>query len=355
MSIRNSQDVSLAVAQTTGKPRDSQDLTLAVAQTAGALRDSQDVLLVLGRQLVNGTVADSQASQALAATGYLLGVSTAQASQTLAASGTQTIKARDSQDLTLAVAQTVGKPRDSQDLTLAITQSAGAIRESQDVLLVLTPPFVGCATNQASQSLAATAVETIPKPDKPSIQFHPLVKPLDFYTAPPKQPGKPSASFTTLLTEAGAQRAFSMPLGARNQPIAGKVFSFTMGGMIVPGTVGGTLTITPLYGATADGVNLGQSISQAYPASTTPLPWRLKGEIIFQAVDLTPGASLVVCTGSFALDGLAIVFGSGNPIQVDAGAVSAAASGALNFAVTFAPSVMNVSPPVISAKYAFLR
>jgi hypothetical protein len=100
---------------------------------------------------------------------------------------------------------------------------------------------------------------------------------------------------------------------------------------------------------------MGHSVSQAYPASTTPIPWRLKGEIIFQAVDLTPGASLVVCTGSFAMDGLAVVFGSGGAIQVDASAVSPSASGALNFALTFAPSVMNVSPPVISTKYAFLR
>jgi hypothetical protein len=191
--------------------------------------------------------------------------------------------------------------------------------------------------------------------DKPSIQLHPLVKPLDFYTAPPKQPGRKSSRFTTLLTEAGASRAFSMPLGARNQPVAGKVFSFTMGGWIVPGAVGGTLIITPLYGATANGVSLGQSASQAYSASTTPIPWRLKGEIIFRAVDLRPGASLVVCSGSFTMNDLVVLFGSATPIQVDASANSASASGALNFAATFAPAILNVSPPRISTKYAFLR
>jgi hypothetical protein len=128
-----------------------------------------------------------------------------------------------------------------------------------------------------------------------------------------------------------------------------------MGGTIIPGTVGGQMTITPLYGATADGVNLGHSVSQAYPASIAPLPWRLKGEIIFQAVDLTPGASLVVCTGIFETNGVVLMFGSGNPIQVDASAVSPSASGALNFAVTFAPSVLNARAPVLLTQYALLR
>jgi hypothetical protein len=260
---------------------------------------------------------------------------------------------------------TAGSPlfpnaRDTQVIREAILLASPNARSAQvvrEAIILRSPDVSVSVTGLAAAATAGTVgiVATIVRGPQPSQLLHPLVKPLDFYTSPPKQPGKRSASFTTLLTQAGAQRAFSMPLGARNQPIAGKVFSFTMGGTIIPGTVGGQMTITPLYGATADGVNLGPSISQAYSASTAPMPWRLKGEIIFQAVDLTPGASLVVCTGSFTMDDVAIVFGSANPIQVDAGAVSPSASGALNFAVTFAPAVLNVSPPVISTKYAFLR
>lgn len=397
MAIRDSQDVSLAVAQNTGKPRDSQDITLAVAKATGAPRDSQDVIIVLAQNVIRGTVADSQASQTLDAIAILPGCSTIQASQSLSASGSQTIHPRDSQDLTITLAQLSGNPRDSQDITLALAHLSGAPRDSQDVLIVLAQTVErgivansqasqsldalgsvhGIITAQASQSLDALAAEIFSatetsaqaaqdlnaagpappksKSDKPSIQLHPVIKPLDFSSRPLTQAGKRSATFATLLTQGGASRAFSMPLGARNQPIAGKVFSFTMGGTLTPGSVGGTLVITPLYGANSDGVNLGQSAAQAYSGSTTPVPWRLKGEIIFQNVDLTPGASLVVCTGTFVMNGVSILFGSNNAVRVNASAITPSASGALNFAVSFAPSALNASAPVISTKYAFLR
>ena len=297
MAIRDSQDVSLVVEQTAGTLRDSQDVTLVVEQTAGNLRESQDVILVLSTFIDIATV------------------STAQAAQTLAATDTETLTATET-------------------------------------------------SSQAQQSLAAAAsIQKPPGPDKPANQLHPLRTPLRFSSRPLTQPGKSNASFTTLLTETGAQQAFAMPLGPRNQPFAGRVFSFAMAGTMTAGISGGSLSITPLYGATVNGVNLGQSLTQRYRASLSPRPWRLRGEIIFRAVDFQPGACLVVCTGSFAMtgdpsisdSGIALVFGSSTPIRVDANALRTQASGALNFAVTFAPASLNASAPTITAKYAFLR
>jgi hypothetical protein len=324
MAIRDSQDLSVAVAQNTGAARDSQDLTLVLAQDKGAARDSQDLTLVLARatgsvrdsqeviivlaqSIDRGDVANSQAPQTLSVSGTVHGIVNAQASQTLAVLATESL--------------------------------AGTIQNSQ------APQDLSVASPQPTAHVA----------DKPSIQLHPVIKPLDFSSRPLTQPGTASGSFTTLLTEAGANQAFSIPLSARNRPVAGKVFSFTMAGTMTPGTVAGNLTITPLYGATADGVNLGPSLAQPYAASTSAIPWRLKGEILFLEVDLEPGTSLIVCTGSFVLNNLNLLFGSGNAVQIDTSQFSAAASGALNFAASFAPSAMNVHPPSIVTKYAFLR
>jgi hypothetical protein len=358
MAIRNSQDVTLVPASNAGHPRVSQDVTLVPASNAGAPRLSQDVTLVLARPYRNGPIVNSQAAQSLDVTAHASGtiVATTQASQSLALSGTVAVAIRDSQDLTVALASNVGNPRLSQDITLVPARNAGAPRLSQDIILVLCIPGHNVTTDQAQQSLDMTGTVTRPtKPDKPSRQLHPVVKPLDFSSRPLTQAGRRSATFTTLLTEAGASRAFSMPLGARNQPIAGKVFSFTMGGTMTPGTASGTLSIVPLYGANSDGVNLGQSLPQPYSGSTTPIQWRLKAEIVFQSVDLTSGASLVICTGSFVINGSSALFGSVNPIQVDASSIAANASGAVNFAAAFAPSTLNSQQPVITTKYAFLR
>lgn len=312
MAIRDSQDLDLALAQNPGTPRDSQDLTLALAANPGTPRDSQDVNLVLASN--PGTL-------------------------------------RVSQDFILVLQKTVfsGPIADSQ---------------SQQTLDVAGTSSRFISTTQASQSLAASATQTLPPvPDKPPNQFHPVLKPLDFYSRPLTQAGRPSGAFNLFLSEPGANRALSMPLGARNQPVSGKVLSFSMGGTITPGAVGGTMVITPLYGATSNGVNLGPSSLQSYPASIDPLPWRLKGEIIFQTIDLTPGMAQVICSGVFMMagdptvadSGIECVFGSASPVQVDLSAVGAVASGALNFAVSFGPSVFNVSPPTISTKYAFVR
>ena len=347
MSIRNSQDVSLALTQSTASGR-----------------ISQDVLLVLSRPLMTGTVADAQATQSLDVSAEVVDViSTAQASQTSAVSGAQLIHIRDSQDVTLAIGQTKGTRRLSQDVLLVVAPNieVGAISnvqaaQSLSVVATVTNPGGTVSDTQAAQSLDVVATVTNPPrpPAQPVSLFRPVLKPLDFPVRPILQAGRRRSVFSVLLTEEGASRAFSMPLGARNQPIAGKVFSFTMGGMLHI-LAGGSVTITPIYGATSRGVNLGQSVPQVYSPSVRALPWRLKGEIIFKSVDLEPGASLAVCTGVFAMNDIAVMFGSATPILVNASAVMANASGALNFAVTFAPSALNASRPTISAKYAFLR
>jgi hypothetical protein len=186
-------------------------------------------------------------------------------------------------------------------------------------------------------------------------QIHPLVKPLDFYSPPLVQPRKPLSTVITLLSDVGAQQALSMPLGARNQPVAGRVFSFTMAGTIRMGSSDGTLTVTPFYGTTVNGPDLGQSTPQSYSASITPQPWRLKGEIIFQQISLAQGAALARCSGSFSVNNnVAVIFGSPGPINVNLRATSAKASGALNFSVTFT-AFGSATSPAISTKYAFLN
>jgi len=253
----------------------------------------------------------------------------------------------------------------------ALSIQAGGVSGVRDQQLyreavILPATVVSVTGNSATLSVGSVAVATTTfKPAQPpSLQFHPVLKPLDFPPRPLLQAGRRRSAFTTMLTPSGASQAFSMPLGARNQPIAGKVFQFTMGGSIVLGNTAGTMTITPLYGATTDGVDLGRSNPLQYFARQRPIPWRLTGEIIFQSVDLTPGNSLVICTGVFVTigddstpdGGLALVFGSGVPVQVDASSIKANASGALNFAATFMPSVMNATtPPKITVRYAFLR
>jgi hypothetical protein len=364
MAIRDSQDVTLVGAQNKGAPRVSQDVTLAPAQNKGKPRDSQDVILVLARRYTSGPIVASQAQQSLAAAGHTSGtvISCSQASQSLAATGAIATARRDSQDVMLVASQNIGHPRDSQDLTLALAQDIGHPRVSQDVILILSPPRVQIICDQATQSLDATAALAGHKyPDKPSPQLHPVVKPFDFLSRPLTQAGKRSSVFTALLSEAGASRAFSLPLG---RLVAGKVFSFAMGGSMTLGSVGGTLIITPLFGATAEGVNLGQSAPYSYAANNGRVTlWRLKGELIFQQVDLSSGSSLVICLGAFVMGGdstiadsaAAIVFGSADPVPVDAAAPTLNATGALNFAATFAPSVMNAVQPSIRVKYALLR
>jgi len=130
-----------------------------------------------------------------------------------------------------------------------------------------------------------------------------------------------------------------------------------MGGTVTLGSAG-TLVITPFYGADVSGVNLGQSLPNAYSGNTDPLAWRLQGQIIFQNVTFEPGLSNVLCGGVFTMNttpATVILFGSSNPIQVDASMIKRTASGALNFAATFAPFSLNASAPSITTRYAVLR
>jgi len=211
--------------------------------------------------------------------------------------------------------------------------------------------------------LLSIVVGKLPTPpvDHPSIQFHPVLRPLAFSSRPLLQAGRRvrnDASFLAFLTKPGAFRSLSIPLGTRNQPVPGKLFSFSLGGTITLGSDDGTLVITPFYGAEVTGVNLGQSLPSAYKADTHPVSWHLKGQIIFQDVVLEPGLSRIQCGGSFTMNShpaVTILFGSKDFIQVDTSKFSKRASGALNFAATFAPSALNATHPSISTGYAVLR
>lgn len=265
----------------------------------------------------------------------------------------------------------------------ALAISSGIVRGVRDYQIfreaVITPPTnvsVAVTGNSIAVSLGtptlalgvgvsvtgqllSIVVGKLPTPpvDRPSIQFHPVLKPLDFMARPLTQPGRRAQSFATFLTTPGASRSFSMPLGARNQPIRGKPILFTMGGFLSSGSAG-TLVITPFYGADAKGVNLGSSRPQSYPAHVTATAWRLHGQIIFQDVTLEPGLAQVICGGSFVINthpATVILFGSASPVFVDASATKPIASGALNFAATFAPFALNANALAITTRYAFLK
>jgi len=239
--------------------------------------------------------------------------------------------------------------------TITTTQAAQTLAVTAQEKLAAT-----ITTAQAAQQLNVAARIKLPQTDKPSIQFHPVLKPLDFAARPLTQPGKRlsgASSFLAFLTTPGANRSLSIPLGARNQPLTGKLFAFSMGGTVTLGSAG-TLVITPFYGADVSGVNLGQSLPNAYSGNTDPLAWRLQGQIIFQNVTFEPGLSNVLCGGVFTMNttpATVILFGSSNPIQVDASMIKRTASGALNFAATFAPFSLNASAPSITTRYAVLR
>jgi len=269
----------------------------------------------------------------------------------------------------------------------ALALSTGIIRGVRDYQVfreaVITPP-VNVSVSITGNSIAASlgtptfslgvgvhpsglaltiVVGKLPTPpvDHPSIQFHPILMPLAFSSRPLLQAGRRvrnDGSFLAFLTKPGAFRSLSIPLGTRNQPIPGKLFTFSLGGTITLGSADGTLVITPFYGAEVSGVNLGGSLASPYTASMSPIAWHLKGQIIFQDVVIEPGLSTILCSGAFTMNSnpaVSVVFGSTDPIQVDTSKFTRAASGALNFAATFAPSVLNATPPAITMGYAVLR
>ena len=243
------------------------------------------------------------------------------------------------------------------NVTVSIT--GNAITSSKGTVAVSGSANVFPTGQQVLSSASSVTVKLPKQVDQPSIQFHPVLKPLDFSSRPLTQAGRRlgTGSFLAFLTTPGANRSLSIPLGARNQPIPGKLFTFSLGGTITLGAAG-SLVITPFYGADISGVSLGQSLPNAYPANTNPLAWRLHGQIIFQDISFEPGLSDVLCGGSFTMNtqpATVVLFGSSKAIQVDASKITRAASGALNFAATFAPFTMNASLPSITTRYAVLR
>jgi len=156
-------------------------------------------------------------------------------------------------------------------------------------------------------------------------------------------------TITGIFTPAQANQAFPLPFGVGNQPFAGQVFRFAMGGIMTTGTAG-TIVVTPVFGpSTAQAgltaaVSLGASAAQNYVASLTNVPWRMEGELVFRTVSLVATTSTVWCSGQFvsqgtlatAGSGLTVVFGSTAAVSVDTTGTAAAGSfGALNFGITF--------------------
>lgn len=156
-------------------------------------------------------------------------------------------------------------------------------------------------------------------------------------------------ALTGIFTPAQANQAFPLPYGVGNQPYAGQVFRFAMGGIMTTGLTG-TMVITPVFGpssaqvALTAGVVMGASAAQTYVASLTNVPWHMEGELVFRTVSLAATTSTAWLTGRFvsqgtlatAGSGLTVVFGSTAAVSVDTTGTAAAGSfGALNFGITF--------------------
>jgi len=156
-------------------------------------------------------------------------------------------------------------------------------------------------------------------------------------------------TITGIFTPAQANQAFPIPVGIGNQPFAGQVFRFSMGGIMTTGTAG-TIVVTPVFGpSTAQAgltgaVSLGASAAQTYVASLTNVPWHMEGELVFRTVSLVATTSTAWCSGRFvsqgtlatAGSGLTVVFGSTAAVNVDTLGTGAAGSfGAMNFGITF--------------------
>jgi hypothetical protein len=183
------------------------------------------------------------------------------------------------------------------------------------------------------------------------------VQPFEFATY--RSPGAIAKATTILFSTAQAEHSLAIPVGRLARLRAGKVFQFTAGGIMSTGDVGGTLRISPFYGA-GTSISLGTSPEQTYVPGLVKVPWRIVGEIVFLSVSQLASSSTVWCTGEFmsASDpsmegsGLSIPFGSSNAVTVDSKGPISTTSGALNISATFASRQLSAS---ISAQYGFVR
>jgi hypothetical protein len=158
----------------------------------------------------------------------------------------------------------------------------------------------------------------------------------------------PTTTKTALFSLAQANQYLPLPFGVGNQPFAGQVFRFALGGLITtPAT--GTLVIDPTYGSntttTTFGTDLGASAAQTVTASLSSAPFRMEGELVFRSINAAATSSTAWLTGTFwaqgtlatAGAGWTMAYGSTAAVTVDTSGTIASqvGFGNLNFAVTF--------------------
>ena len=167
----------------------------------------------------------------------------------------------------------------------------------------------------------------------------------------------PTTTKTFMLTQAQSLQCFPLPYGANglNQPFAGQVFRFAMGGLITtPAT--GTLVIDPVHGngatSTTGGTDMGASAAQTVTASLSSQPWRMEGELVYRLISCVATSSTAWLTGVFQSQGTlatagagwTIIFGTTAVVSVDTtGTDTAGTFGGLNFYVTFSVTGATIS------------
>ena len=360
MSARVDQEVVLVLTQpTSSNARVDQEVLLVVNKTPTfVFPTGQAIAASVGSVTVTVPGVD------VAVTGNAITSSVGSVTVTT----TVVITSRINQEVALVLTQpTSTKALVDQEVLLAVVQPAvaptgSAIASSVGTVTVTIIQNVQVTLAGNSLAISRGTVGVViprPGPDRPSIQFHPVLKPLAFVSRPLLQAGKRASAeknFVGFLTDPGAFKHFS--LGGNIEIVKGKVMWYSMGGTITLGSSPGTLVITPFFGPSTDGVNLGQSSPQSYSASTNRIAWRLQGQIIVRDYSLAPGTSQVICNGNFTMNhhpSVVIVFGSPDAIYVDTSVKRPKMSGALNFAATFAPSRMNATSPFVRTAYAVLR
>lgn len=110
-----------------------------------------------------------------------------------------------------------------------------------------------------------------------------------------------------------------------NDPKAGKIYTVRAGGIMSTGA-SGTLIITPLYGSTA----LGPSVTQTVPINLAAVPWVLEFDLVFRTI-AAGAASTCIGTGSFSAAGTAATAGSG--LTITFGGTVASVDATINQAI----------------------
>lgn len=129
-----------------------------------------------------------------------------------------------------------------------------------------------------------------------------------------------------------------------NDPKAGKIYTVRAGGLLSTGA-SGTLIITPLYGSTA----LGPSITQTVPINLSNVAWSLEFDLVFRVI-AAGAASTCIGTGHFRGGGTAATAGSA--LSITFGGTSASVDATINQSIGISKTLSVAGS--FTTQYAFI-